>query len=465
MITSKLLYFPIKQTAIAVFLVLLLILVRVPFLNDTLCGEEGEFAFLVASPVPSADLSHAGVPRGLIANIGEQKYFSSFSRTIMPYVILENVVGSITRPMKIMALKNPDDRAIAVHLIFLSLFLLGSLGAIWITSARTLPVILGVVWTLTTPLAIGASIQPQLDGSVGVLLLGSAAFLLSTTKQPALLVAAGILVGLGKHEWALAFFVAAVLVIFIKIIVVKNFDNDIMFFLFGLAASVSISIMASYDDYVAGFGVMRNFYGEESPLYLARKNYQYLAPTAFVIIACGILILIKFWRILADESLILMLFMSGAAILSGFALSGHNPDLPRYFAPALIIGIYVFLNLLSKRLVPIVGGSILYVVLAGGFIFNGQYLISVFSKNKSVTTCATTMPNLIQQRIIYDEAINQNKKNQIPVISSGIWLYYPESSFIEESVARAGGEQIMKQNKLENILEIVEPMKCQLFPF
>jgi len=40
---------------------------------------------------------------------------------------------------------------------------------------------LGVtLWSLTTPLAVGASIEPQVDGSVGVLLLGTAASLLVT---------------------------------------------------------------------------------------------------------------------------------------------------------------------------------------------------------------------------------------------------------------------------------------------
>lgn len=330
------------------------------------------------------------------------------------------------------------------------------------SAACGLPVILGVVWALSTPLAVGASIQPQLDGSVGVLLLGLSAFLLSTKKHPTLLVCAGILAGLGKHEWSLAFFVAAVLVIFIKLVGEKSVDKNIILFLIGLAAGVGISLTASTSDYLAGFSVMRSFYGEESPLYLARKNYQYLAPTALVLISCGVLILINFGKILVDDSLNFMLFLSGAAILCGFALSGHNPDLPRYFAPALVIGVYVFLNLRSFGSAPKVYNSILYLALLCGFIFNAQYLISRFSNDLSVTTCATTMPDLNQQRRIYDETINQNLKNKIPVISSGIWLYYPDIFFIEESVARVGGMQLLEKYKRQSDFEIIEPMKCLL---
>lgn len=445
-----------KSFSLAIFLAALLVLIRVPFLDDLLCGEEGQFAFLVASPVTSAELSHSGLPRGLIANIGGLHYFGGFSRTVAPYLILENIVGGVTRQLNIMELDSPDERAVYVHLIFLTLFMLGSVGAIWISASKSCLVILTVFWALTTPLAVGASLQPQLDGSIGVLLLGTAAFIISISNHPLLLITAGLLTGLGKHEWSMAFFGAAIFTIFLIKIIYNKFDKSILYVIIGLGFGVSVSVMASYEDYRDGFVIMRTFFGEESPLRLAIKNIRYLFPTLILVFLCSVLILTSFKEILLEKSPSLMLFLAGSAIFFGFALSGHNPDFPRYFAPALIILIYSFLtfNLLGSK--KILTKNICYCFLVIGFLFNSQYLVYAFKNNYSITTCATTKPNLILQRRAYEQVVNRNENRQIPVISSGIWLYNPKAFFIEEAVTKSGGLNILRSVNREKDFVIIQ---------
>ena len=76
-----------RQLLISVFLIAALGIVRAPFLENLLVGEEGAFAFMIANPEPSSKLSSSGQPEALIGNIEGKFEFASFERTIVPYIL------------------------------------------------------------------------------------------------------------------------------------------------------------------------------------------------------------------------------------------------------------------------------------------------------------------------------------------------------------------------------------------
>ena len=206
---------------LAAALLVVIAVARLPFIGNVLAGEEGDFAALVLDDVPTSVVSDTHLPRDQIGFIDGKPVLTSFHRTIMPYIILERL-GRAFAVRHALGRLPAEQLTVAARLPFAIIFLLGSAGLIALTvraasstsqrsalAAAIAP--LGVtLWSLTTPLAVGASIEPQVDGSVGVLLLGTAASLLVTGDIEHRMarwrfLVAGLLAGLGKHEWALAF--------------------------------------------------------------------------------------------------------------------------------------------------------------------------------------------------------------------------------------------------------------------
>src|SRR5271169_3930536 len=100
-------------------------------------------------------------------------------RSIVPYFIMEKAGRALRWPSRS---ADPTTLSLAARLPFFLLFLGGIAGLIVLlvlafrsTQRWRFATAAGLVtYALTTPLAVGASIQPQVDGSVGVLLLGIA---------------------------------------------------------------------------------------------------------------------------------------------------------------------------------------------------------------------------------------------------------------------------------------------------
>lgn len=188
------------------------LLLRLPFLANPMVGEEGAFAYLVASPVPSSRYTPDHRPQMLIGQIGQQPMLYPFQHAIIPYVVLETGVGTVLRAAGA-ASRSARVRTIAVRSAYLVLFMLGCGGLLWFASGNLLAAAIGG-FALSTPLLVGASIQPQVDGGMGVLLIGGAGALLAwqrSTGQVLRAALAGVLVGVGRQEWAMAFLAASAL--------------------------------------------------------------------------------------------------------------------------------------------------------------------------------------------------------------------------------------------------------------
>ena len=108
---------------------------------------------------------------------------------------------------------------------------------------------------LTTPLAIGGSIQPHIDASVGVALVGLAAWLLTAVWGPGLqlwaAIAAGVLIGFGKQEWSLAFAAAGGVVLLLSKLWRCANASTLGGFALGLGVGTALTYGLSPTDYLA----------------------------------------------------------------------------------------------------------------------------------------------------------------------------------------------------------------------
>jgi len=300
-----------SRTIVFVVLIGALAAVRIPFLANVLIGEEGGFAFLVANPRPSYAMTQERTPQSLMANIDGEPLFTNFQHAITPYYILEMGLGTLTRPLHILEL-DFEDRTRAVRASFLLLFMIGVAGLLYL-SARTLTEPCAGIWNaviaaipvyvLTTPLAFGASIQPQVDGSAGVLLLGLAGWLLvSADDRPNgayLFGFAGLLVGIGRMEWGLAVLaVIAVTAALGALFRVSTFRATVPM-LIGLVVGITISIFLSLDQYISSFKTMVRFANTSDQVLVARDYVIYTAPVIILFVLGTLLSLPRLKRLLA----------------------------------------------------------------------------------------------------------------------------------------------------------------------
>lgn len=170
--------------ALAAVLLVVIAAVRVPFITNILAGEEGDFAALLLNDPPTSALDYDHLPRQIAGSVDGRLTLSSFHRTVMPYIILERL-GRLFASGYALGRLPPEKITIVARLPFAIVFLLGSAGLIALTihaatsaskyrSAAVAAAPLGVTfWSLTCPLAVGASIEPQIDGSAGVRLCRS----------------------------------------------------------------------------------------------------------------------------------------------------------------------------------------------------------------------------------------------------------------------------------------------------
>lgn len=198
--------------ACAVVLIFALMASRLPFMENVLIGEEGSHAHFVLLP-PSANSATDGLPKLLVGEIAGKPIHDIIERTIVPHWILENVAVHFAPKVDIHAATD-ETKSAAARTPFLVLFVIGTAGLVVLASLAGFAASTIVLFTLLTPLAVGGSIQPQVDGSLGVALLGLAATLTiagDRRRVPAFHAVAGFLCGLGKHEWAAAFAIAALI--------------------------------------------------------------------------------------------------------------------------------------------------------------------------------------------------------------------------------------------------------------
>jgi hypothetical protein len=460
-------------------LLVLIVAARLPFITDILAGEEGEFAALVLNDPPTSALDPNHLPRRIAGSIDGTLILATFQRTVMPYIVLERI-ARLFAPRQALVRLPPEQLTVAARLPFAVIFLLGSAGLVArtvsaATSASKYPSVaitiapLGVtLWSLTSPLAVGASIEPQLDGSVGVLLLGTATTLLAfgdVERRSAhwYFFSAGVLAGLGKQEWALAFAVATLGAAFLSLWPTSARRNrGIAFaaFSIGLALAVALSYAISPADYREGFAIMVSFYSQTGGHLwaLERPQWPLTLPVVVLILADGAFLAIVLRRVLRQAPGLLLAYLGATGIAIGYAISGWTgDDFPRYFAPPLVTLPIVFVALWQRfkdRITPPIGWSVVGatpVGLCASFVF----LAGSYNDKISVAEFRGTPLATFERDIATAVELARNT-HAIVLTQTTTWIYHQNIDFLS-SANRSWAEEYIATHAPAIKSRIVEP--------
>jgi hypothetical protein len=452
--------------ALAAVLLVVIAAVRLPFITNILAGEEGEFAVLVLNDVPISTLDDDHLPRELVGFIDGDPILISFHRTVMPYIILERL-GRAFAVRHALGRLPPEKLTVAARLPFAIIFLIGSAGLVALTvraatatgkrfalATATAPLAV-TLWSLTTPLAVGASIEPQIDGSVGVLLLGTAATLLAVgnIEQSSArwrFLAAGLLAGLGKHEWALAFAAATLGTAMFCLLFLDQRKPAIMAlaaFLIGLVLTVALSYAVSPEDFRDGFDVMADFYSRTGGQLWALEKAQrpFTLPVAALVVIDGVFLVIVLRPLLRAAPGLFVAYLGASAITIGYTVSGWQGDFfPRYFAPPLLILAIVFVALwlrFKDAISPAVGWTIVAAALFG-LAANYGVLAGSYDSKVSITSWRGTPLAELEQDYALAASLARNGRRIVYAFTPA-WIYSQDINYISAGLAKSDAIELV----------------------
>jgi hypothetical protein len=477
----------ILKILLAAALLVLIAVVRMPFIGNVLAGEEGDFAALVLDDVPTSVASDTHLPRDQIGFIDGKPVLTSFHRTVMPYIILERL-GRALAVRHALGRLPAEQLTVAARLPFAIIFLLGIVGLIGLTveaaaspsqrptlAANLAPLSL-TLWALTTPLAVGSSIEPQIDGSVGVLLLGTAASLLvigDIERGTALwrFLVAGLLAGLGKHEWALAFGAAALgtlLAVLLFSSLRRGTALALAAFFIALAAGVALSYAASPADYRNGFGIMESFYSRTGGHLWALEPPQlpFTLPVVALVAADGIFLALVLRPVLRTAPGLLLAYLGAGAITVGYIVSGWPGDFfPRYFTPPLIISTIVFAAL-WLRFKDRIGPAIGWTVVAGavlGLGTNYLFLSRTYDSKVALTSFRGTPLADLKRNAAAAAALERDRRD-IVFTFTPTWIYNQGINYISAGLQKFEAEEHIETSYPAYKGHILYPPDRLLYP-
>ena len=450
--------------ALAAALLALVAAARLPFIGNVLAGEEGYFAALVLNGVPTSALDDRHLPREIAGFIDGKPILQTFHRTVMPYIIMETF-GRAVAARDALGRLSSARLTIAARWPFAFMFLLGSLGLIALTveaaavagthrsAAGALAAIGVTAWSLTSPLAVSASIQPQVDGSVGVMLLGTAAILLALgdIKQSAAcwrFLMAGLLAGLGKHEWALAFAAAAVGALIICLFDVsgrRRRGAAFAVFLVGLALAAALSYAVSPSDYRAGFAVMTNIFERTGGELWALQPAQwpFTVPVVTLALIDGVFIVVVSRQLIRTAPGLLLAYLAAIAIGIGYAVSGwHGDNFPRYFAPPFVMLALVFValwlrfgDLLSPR-----AGWVAVALVVIGLAANYHFLAASHDNQVALGDLRGEPLLKIEQDYAAAAKLARDTDGVVFTVTT-TWIYHQGINFISTGLGKDGAAE------------------------
>ena len=431
----------------------LLVLTRAPFLSNVLVGEEGMHAAFVLAKGSYAPVNEQGIPQLMLGSFEGEAFLGATQHSIGPYVVLRwlSTVWPVAVNDPLAVSNGLATRSVEARLPFLLLYLLGVTGLLWRWAtvcierpSRSWWVFGGFLfYGLTTPLAVGGSIQPQIDASVGVALVGLAAWLLTAAWPPRLQgwtsTAAGVLVGFGKQEWTLAFAAAWLVVLLLSKLWSCANRNILGGFALGLGVGTALTYGLSPTDYLASFNLMDHFLSKSSDvnrLELLMQWRSYLFPVLLMLLLMTMAGIGRLPQLVRQSPGAVITAGGAWAIALGFAAAGWRGDgFPRYYAPALVASLYalqVFVlglpDLGRRRNTAFIGLAVVVVGLAVNFGVIGDGL----SRKESITSVPGLRLKPINRRFerIIQESAGDDQS--VYVDHSGLWLYSPELDFVHE---------------------------------
>lgn len=468
--------------ALAAFM--LCIAMRAPFLAQPLAGEEGMFAALVtgykapqvASLIPAFAEKIDQHCLLLIAHIDVAgDIVMRPSRNIAPYCFLGFVVKPAVGFFDLASL-DFDQKSTLIRSVFLvlsgigvlSLCILSLLIAFSLSGFQATAPFLVLLAFTAAPLAVGASIQPQLDGAFGFLLLSNVVLLvyLGSKKsifppyQFAFNFLGGFLIAFCKNEWPLTLLASVIgvfsLQFFCRLLKLRSLGPqprllDATYLTIGVALVIGCLVgMAtcywfSPGDYVSGFDLMKNINGSQvSHLKILFKslyfNFEILAPLLVALFAGAWCVYINRYELLGPQIGLLILYFWSWGVMVGFLQSGWGGDgFPRYFLPSLLVaGAFIitqlpslFLHSKNNFIIPVF--IITAVIMAA---FNYDRLINKYTAGESITVPG----NYIETKNSLIGAAATGRRDPFGVLAhkTALSLYFPGTNFIATDIGMDG---------------------------
>lgn len=466
---------PLKIAALVLPLLVILIVccVRVPFLSNPLIGEEGYFGFLAVSPTDGP--LHLESKFLLIAHIGEELFFDNAEHPVIPYLFLTNIIRKLFVFNSFSSMQL-TEKSIVGRVPFLAIFLVAVLFLcllygyfLWQdTSAGTLTFVV-LVFTMTSPLLVGGSIQPQIDGSVGVLFLTMSALgiflafhFFPGKRSGFCFFLSGFFASLGKNEWFLSFFLSLTISFFIYLVVsrylklkslsLRKLFPGLILSCIGLSCGLLVSYSASPYNFLQGLDVMLRFKAQSS-----QRGYIETLEALFPWIWQLFLLLLFNWSLLfiqlkKDKKLpydVFMLLiwsslMTGAYILSRWIGDGF----PRYFCPSLVIAVLCSLLILRKMSLNSLFFRLAISVFGLLICLNCSLLYSYYSNSRALGSCPGA-PLSEQEHIIttiYEHGMQKNQPIWAPV---AVYYYHRDLDFFEISLSKQAIFSILKHRNTD----------------
>jgi hypothetical protein len=452
---------------LSVFLLLLggCVALRLPFLGATLVGEEGSFAYLIAGPIASGRLTHDGLPQMMVGMLGDAPALYPFQRTIMPYILLEYGPGTLLRALNITLLPE-TARTATVRSAYFALYLIGVAGMLWRAAregadSNCLPVAVATFATCA-PLAVAGSVQPQIDGSIGVLLLGVAALLLVPNGEMRGIawrgLLAGFIVGLGRHEWGLALLGGTLGALLLAALLLRDAAerqaawSALLPVPLGLLIAASLSFGLSPSEFLSGFDVQRRVTGHASWMALLRRDVLHASAAMLLLSLVGLLLLARLRATLAEAPGIAVITGAGLILFAGAAATGWPGDgFARYYAPVLVLAGTAGVALTGAQRsglacaakMPVVG-LLLLAILAGLVPLHAAW-----RNGLSITSGAGVELGHVRAgySAVAAEWASDPAYAPLRLAPAGLWLYHPLTSFLGTDMGlEFGGTYLAEQH-------------------
>ena len=436
---------------------------RLPFLSDPMLGEEGMLARLVIGPGPFI----RGDDVLIVARLDGIPVMLHPGRTVVPYQILDNIVRPAFGTADINGL-SIAQLSRAGRTAFLALFVLACvvLLPLALRTLREAPenswVVLALVaYALTTPLAVGGSVQLMLDGTLAPLLAGSAAWLLLMAERQALAgrlafgLASGVVISLGKNEWTLAFVAALGVGYAVQRLAARRSGDQQRLDGVLTAAALAGTVVAAIAiqlwtpaTFLSGFDTMQRIANAPVDRFSAFREVLGLTYPVFALGIAGGLLGWRLWPgIVLRQFPLFVIFLWAAAITAGYSYSGWFPDgFPRYFIPALFL--FLMFLIMALRRVELRHGATWFLVslCIAGLVANAATLGRNYTRGRSINSYYGV--SFAESKARFAREAAQFRIDGQPIFSdSVIDLYYPGVDWVSSSLGVEGANDLLRRRR------------------
>lgn len=458
------------KSAVLAAAFLALMALRAPFLSNVLIDEEGMFAHLVtgARPVVFARAQEAL----LVARIGGRDFMIPPEHPFGPYLFMNRVL----RPLfgsAVGAELSFAQRSRLARTPFLAAFGAGLLMVFAAASLlrRTeewttlLPPLSAILFAATTPLMVGGSIQPQVDGSVGVLLVGTVCFLLvlasaRSSTSPFLVPLAGFIGALGKNEWSLALLGAVIASLGARFVAGRRDGSDVSasasalrvsaLLVAGLALGSLASYLLSPINFWSGFCVMNRISGSRSialPQVLAH-NFPFVWPVCVLFALATVLLGTQLRELMRERFGLLIVYAWGVALGVGFVFVAWGGDgFPRYYIPSMLALLcFIVAAPLSPSRAHEGAARFAAGLLLCGALANLNGLRESYKAGLSISSVPGTS-NARQERRLADADLQSREQKAPVVVDAAFGYYYRDADFVARSLGEEGANKFLNVSR------------------